>query len=227
MEIEEINKLGIELTDILKLKTSPVAVSLIPNTHEIPQGIERIEKPTRHCQMIDDVRHNGSQYYTLMDDQACKGGAAVMGFHEMEPNLANGDVYFKLNSFSTINAARRTMQKIPMLPARYTKSILYAPIAEAKFIPDVVVIVCNPKQVMQLSQALLHRLGGRVEANFAGKQSLCADGVAQPYKTGQIGVTVGCSGSRKNANIDDDEMVIGIPIERLHDMVEAAKEMFT
>lgn len=149
-----------------------------------------------------------------------------MGFHEMKPSLANGDVYFKLNSFSTINAARRTMQKIPLLPAGYTKAILYAPIAEAKFMPDVVVIVCNPKQVMQLSQALLYRLGGRVDANFAGKQSLCADGVAQPYKTGQIGVTVGCSGSHKNANIEDDEMVICIPIERLHDMVEDAKEMF-
>ncbi|MCK5485744.1 MAG: DUF169 domain-containing protein, partial [Desulfobacterales bacterium] len=117
--------------------------------------------------------------------------------------------------------------KIPMLPAGYTKAILYAPIAEAKFMPDVIVTVCNPKQVMQLSQALLHRLGGRVDANFAGKQSLCADGVAQPYKTGQVGVTVGCSGSRKNANIEDDEMVIGIPVERLQDMVEAAKQMFT
>ena len=54
-----------------------------------------------------------------------------------------------------------------------------------------------------------------------------AQGVAQPHKTGQIGVTVGYSGSRKNANVKDDEMVIGIPVERLHDMVESAKEMFT
>lgn len=60
MEIEEINKLGSELTGILKLKTSPVAVSLISNTHEVPEGIKRREQPTRHCQMIDDVRRNGS-----------------------------------------------------------------------------------------------------------------------------------------------------------------------
>ena len=80
---------------------------------------------------------------------------------------------------------------------------------------------------MQLSRTLQHRLGGRVDVNFAGKQSLCADSIAQPYKTGQIRVSVECSGSRKNANIEDDEMVIGIPIKRLHDMVEAAKEIFT
>ncbi len=79
---------------------------------------------------------------------------------------------------------------------------------------------------MELSQALLHKSGGRVNAGFAGKQSVCADGVAYPYLTGEAGVTIGCSGSRKYTEIQDEEMIMGIPVAMLPDLVESAKSMF-
>lgn len=225
MDIEEVNKLGNELVDLLKLETSPVAVALVPKNHEVPEGFERIETPTRHCQMIDDVRKTGSQFYALLDDQQCKGGAAFLGLQEVGAALASGDMYYKLKRFDTLNAARRTMEQVPRLEAGSTKAVMYSPLEKAGFLPDVVVIITNPKQVMQLSQALIHKFGGRIEASFAGIQSLCADGVVRPYKEGEVSVSVGCSGSRKHANIADEELIIGVPVERLQDMVEALKKM--
>lgn len=226
MKIKEINQMGKELKDLLKLKNPPVAVALVPDTHELPEGINKIEEKMRHCEMVDKVRKKGSEFYALVDDQQCKGGAAVMGLQEMAPKLANGDVYYNLNRYKTINSARRTMQQVPRLKAGSTKAVLYGPLDKVSFIPDVVLIIDTPKKAMQLSQALLHRFGGRVNASFAGIQSLCADGVVQPYKDGHISASLGCGGSRKYANVAEDEMIIGIPVERLHDMIEAAHEMF-
>jgi len=91
----------------------------------------------------------------------------------------------------------------------------------------VILIITNPKQVMELSQALLHKNGGRVNASFAGKQSVCADGVAYPYISGEAGVTVGCSGSRKYTEIKEDEMIISIPVDMLPGLVASARTMFS
>lgn len=226
MDIEDVKKIGTDLIDIFRLETSPVAVKLVSNVQDIPEGIERIQEPTRHCQMVDNVRRTGSSFYTLVEDQKCRGGAAVMGLREMDEKLAKGEVYYKLGAFSTPNAARRTMQKVPRVPSGSTKAVIYEPLEKAEFLPDVIVIIGTPKQMMQMSQALLYKHGGRVSADFAGKQSLCADGVAEPYMNGQICVTVGCGGSRKHTEIQEEEMAMGIPLERLEDMVNSAAKMF-
>ncbi len=225
MEIKEINEIGTELIKLFKLDTSPVAVTLIPSTHELPEGISRLDDPTRHCQMVDNVRYNGDSFYTLIDDHKCKGGAATLGFCDLPQSLKSGDLYFKLKRFSTINAARRTMEKVPVISPDSVKAIAYAPLEKTILVPDVIVIISNPETIMKISQSVLYKHGGRITADFAGIQSICGDGVAEPYNCGTVGITVGCSGSRKHTSINENEMIIGIPFERLNDLYGASKKM--
>ena len=226
MDIKEINKYGKELVDCLKLKTSPVAVKLIPKGEKIPEGIMKVDETMRHCQLVDRVRRTGEEFYTLSEDQMCKGGAGAMGLGEMPPKVASGEFYYeKLKQFSTQGAARRTLERVPKLPPNSTEVILYSPLEKATFTPDVVVVICTPKQIMLLTQAMMYKTGGRVEASFAGKQSVCSDAVVQAYKEGKVGVTVGCSGSRTYTKIADEEMIMGIPIELLADVAAGLKEI--
>lgn len=226
MNNEYIQRLGKELIEILQINTSPVAVHLVKTDEEIPAGINHIGETTRHCQMVDNVRRLGTQFYSFLDDQMCKGGAAVMGLTEMSPKLRSGEVYYNLNHFSSLDSAKSTMGRVPMVEANSIKAVVYSPLEKVTFKPDVILIIATPKQVMELSQALLHKSGGRVNAGFAGKQSVCADGVAYPYLTGEAGVTIGCSGSRKYTKIQDEEMIMSIPVDMLPAMVESAKSMF-
>lgn len=226
MELNEINKLGLELKEVLDLDTSPVAVGLFDDEKDIPKGIKKIDIVTRHCQMVDTVRRTGTAFYTTLEDHQCKGGAAVMGMSEMGEKLKSGEVYFNLKHFDNMDAARNTMSNIPHIAPYTIKSIVYAPLEKASFVPDIIVIVTNPRHVMELSQALLHTHGGRINSSFAGKQSVCGDGVALPYTTGEVGITVGCSGSRKYTEIVDEEMIVGIPVDKLPELVHAASVMF-
>jgi uncharacterized protein (DUF169 family) len=224
MDVKEINKYGQELVDCLKLKTSPVAVKLIPKGGEVPEGMKKVDEAMRHCQLVDRVRRTGEEFYTLGEDQMCKGGAGAMGLGEMPPKVASGEFYFnKLKQFSTQGAARRTLERVTKLAPNSTEAILYSPLEKATFTPDVVVVICTPKQVMLLTQAMMYKMGGRIEASFAGKQSLCSDAVVQAYKEGKVGVTVGCSGSRTYTKIADEEMIMGIPIEYLADVATGLK----
>ena len=226
MDVKDINTYGQEIVNCLKLETSPVAVKLVPKGGEIPEGIQKVDETMRHCQLVDRVRRSGEEFYTLGEDQMCKGGAGAMGLGEMPPKVASGEFYLKgLKQFSTQGAARRTIDKVPKLPANSTEAVIYAPLEKTTFIPDVVVVVCNPRQVMLLTQAMMYKAGGRVEASVAGKQSLCSDAVVQTYKEGKIGVTVGCSGSRTYTKIEEQEMIMGIPVELLPDIAAGLKEI--
>ncbi len=226
MDVKKINRYGQELVECLKLTTSPVAVKLVPTGGEIPEGIERVDEAMRHCQLVDRVRRTGEEFYTLGEDQTCKGGAGAMGLGEMPAKVASGEFYYKkLKQFSTPGAARRTIDRVLKLPPNSTEAVLYAPLEKTSFTPDVIVVICNPRQIMLLTQAMMYKTGGRIEASFAGKQSLCSDGVVQAYKEGKIGVTVGCSGSRTYTKIADEEMIMGIPVELLADVASGLKEI--
>ena len=226
MDIKEINSYGQELMECLKLTTSPVAVKLIHNGEEVPEGIEKVDEPMRHCQLVDRVRRTGEEFYTFGEDQMCKGGASAMGIGEMPAKVASGEFYYKgLKQFSTQAAAIRTIDMVPKLPPNSTETVLYSPLEKTSFTPDVIVVICNPRQIMLLTQAFMYKIGGRLEASFAGKQSLCSDSVVQVYREGKIGVTVGCSGSRSYTKIADEEMIIGIPVELLADVVSGLKEI--
>lgn len=223
-QIEKINGYGRELIELLKLETSPVGVALIRKEEEIPKGIKKIEEGMKHCQMVDRVRSTKEEFVAYLADQACKGGAAALGLGHMPPKLASGEFYHKnLKHFKTLEASRKTLEKVPMLEAESMKAVLYGPLEKVSFMPDVVVIICSPIQIMLLTQALLYNEGGRVEAEFAGKQSICSDAVAEPYLSGKVGITVGCSGSRKFTGIKDSELTMGLPVGKLKELMEGLR----
>lgn len=226
MDIKEINYYGQELIKRLKIRTSPVAVKLIPQGEGIPEGIKRADEGMTHCQFVDKARRAREEFYTLSENQICKIGAGAMGLGTVPEDLVSGELYYKeFELFSTLGASRRTVEMIPTLPPNSTKAVLYSPLEKTSFIPDVVMVVSNPRQMMLLTQAAMYRLGGRLEANFAGTQSVCSDGVVQTYKEGKIGVTVGCTGSRAYATLTDEEMIMGIPIELITDVVSGLKQI--
>lgn len=226
MDVKEVNRHGQELIKHLKIRTSPVAVKLIPKGEKISEGIKKAEEGMTHCQFVDKVRRTRKELYTLSENQMCKVGAGAMGLGSVPEDLVSGELYYKeFELFSTLGASRRTVDMIPTLPPNSTEAILYSPLEKTSFIPDVVMVVGNPKHMMLLTQAAMYGIGGRLETSFAGAQSVCSDGVVQVYKEGKVGVTIGCTGSRAYATLTDEEMIMGIPIELLADVVSGLKQI--
>lgn len=226
MDEREINRYGREMIDYLELKTSPVAVKLIAKGGEIPAGIKKTGENMTHCQFVDRVRRTGEEFFTQAEDQVCKVGSGTLGLNEIPPEVFTGESYYKeFNLFGTQGAARRAVEMIPILPPYSTESVMYSTLEKTSFVPDVALIICNPKQTMLLTQAYMYKTGGRLETSFVGTQSFCSEGVVQTYKEGKVGVAFGCVGSRGFTKMADEEMIVGIPVELLADIVSGLKEI--
>jgi len=222
MNLEQLNAYGSELKSFLHLGGSPVAVKLIPvgSEGEVVGKYPKLDRQMRHCQITDHVRRTGAIFYTTLEEQQCKGGAAALGLTQLPDKVRSGEFYCDgLHHFETIEAAKKTVDLIPFPAPKSNSVVVYSPLEKATFEPDVVIFIINPKQAMLLTQGHGYRDGGRIFAEFSGKQSVCSDAVAQVIKTGKPNLTIGCSGSRSYAKITDDELLFSIPAKDIEKTV--------
>jgi uncharacterized protein (DUF169 family) len=211
------------LKNVLKLQGSPVAIKFATSKDEIPAGMEELDKTIRHCTMVNLARHDWKIFYATAGKHECNGGAWALGLKEITPALKTGDFYFKLGKYNSAAACRRTIDHIPHLRSGDTYATLYAPLEKTPFTPHVILIVTTPRNMLKLAQSTLFRLGGRINAEFSGIQSVCSDATAQTYLTGHANFSLGCDGSRKFSGIADDEMVMGFAAEMLPEITAALK----
>jgi len=207
------------ITKGLNLKSSPVAIKFILHKEDIPENIGKIEKKMRHCEMVQKAA-GGNVFYSTSDEQMCKGGSAAIGLEELPEKIDSGEFYYNLGRFKSLGSAKRTIDSVPKINLN-VYGIVYLPLEKADFIPDVVIIIGTPLQAMKITQALVYTLGGRVDSDFSGIQSICADAVARPFISKRANITMGCSGSRQNADIKDEELIIGLNGENLGCTVNA------
>jgi len=217
------SELSQALTDVLKLDGSPVAVKLAKTEANVPKGYRHLNEVLRHCEMVQMARR-GAKFYATVEQHACKGGAGMLGVIDIPENIKSGEFYYKLGRFSSVEHAEQTMSDIPYVDFK-TYATVYAPLKEASFTPDVIVLLCNPQQAMLIAQANVYELHSRNIADFSGIQSLCGDAVAAPLTRGTINFTLGCSGSRKFAKVHEDELIVGVPMKLLPDLVRAVKKI--
>jgi uncharacterized protein (DUF169 family) len=211
------------LKKYLKLSGSPVAFRFATKKEDIPAKMQELDTIIRHCAMIGLARKEGRIFFSTAIKHECNGGAWSLGLREITDSLKNGDFYFKLGKFESSASCKRTIDRVPHLRTLETYATLYAPLEKTPFDTQVVLIIASPWSMLKLAQSVLFRVGGRINAEFAGIQSVCADTCAQTYLNGQVNFSLGCDGSRKFSGIEDGEMVIGIPAELLPEITESLK----
>jgi uncharacterized protein (DUF169 family) len=218
-----------EISDVLKtslgIKDSPVGVALFKREEDIPKGIMVSERLLNYCQMVQGARLNGEIFLAHADYHKCKGGAAGLGLLECPENISSGTLYFeKLHKCSSKKAGSQISASMPRLLAGSVVATYVAPLDKMVFNPDVVIVVGTPLAARRVTQAQMYAKGGRVNFSTAGIQSFCVDATAAPYLKGEVNISLGCDGSARNANLEDESVVIGIPFDVLKQIVPVLKE---
>ena len=201
----------------IKLDAKPVAMKLIKTEDDLLEGYDLIDEKIRHCEMVRKASL-GSKFYSTLEEQMCLGGAGAIGLRDMPPKLANGEKYFSLGRFQDLETAKKLTSQLSIIEDEHW-GIVYAPLDEADFEADVIEIITEPVGGMKLAQSIVYKTGEKITPSFAGIQSLCGDAFANPYITDGINFTLGCDGSRKAADIKDNEMTVGISAAKIDEVI--------
>ncbi|MBE6499627.1 MAG: hypothetical protein E7Z80_03635 [Methanobrevibacter thaueri] len=207
----------------INLDAKPVAMKLIKTENDLPEGYDLIDKKIRHCEMVRKASL-GDKFYSTIDEQLCLGGAGAIGLRDMPEKLANGEKYFSLGRFKDLETAKKLTSKLSIVKELHW-GMVYAPLDEADFEADVIQVITEPVGAMKITQSIVYKTGEKINPSFAGIQSLCGDAFADPYITDSFNFTLGCDGSRKAADIKDNEMTVGISKSKIEEVISGLESI--
>ena len=222
-DLEKNQKYAEVIASKVKLTCKPVAMKLIESENDVPEGFKLIDQKVRHCEMVRKASL-GEKFYSTVEEQMCLGGAGAIGLRDMPEKLANGEKYFSLGRFQDLETAKKLTSKLSIVEDIHW-GMIYAPLDEADFEADVIQIITEPVGGMKLAQSIVYKTGEKINPSFAGIQSLCGDAFANPYIENGINFTLGCDGSRKAADIKDNEMTVGISKAKIEEVISGLESI--
>ncbi len=212
------------LKDLLTLRWSPVALKLLKPGEQPPENVFQPSLPLRHCQAITAARR-GNSIYMPPGKHACPDGSAIMGLIPMAPKLRSGELYLLFKKLPNLEIARKMIaSRAEFEPGSYCGTVV-APLEDATFVPDLVIMTLYPEQAMWCCCASSYGSGERQQFNTSGFNSTCADLTVQVMKTGKMNISFGCYGARAISDISDFEAYLSLPFEQLPPLLESLQKL--
>lgn len=217
-----------KLVKILDLRYEPVAVKVVKKGEPIPEGdgekYKLPEKNIRHCQSIMRAR-KGEALVVPANKHACVVGASSLGLIPTPEKVSSGEFHHNLGMFDSTEAATKMIETRPAFDPESRIATVVCPLKDAKFEPDVVILVDRPETIYWIIPASTYFKGGRVNFSSAAFQATCADTTILPFLTGDINVSLGCYGCRRSTDIEKDEMIVGIPFNKIEEIIRALEKI--
>jgi uncharacterized protein (DUF169 family) len=201
------------LFELLGLERQPVAVAFRDSA---PEGLERIEASAVSGCAYWKLAAEGQTFFTeAADHYGCPVGSYTHGIDLPEENAK------ELEGLVTtmVQLEYLDMDEVPDIPQRKeTFSVaLYAPLADAVFDPDAVLISGTAKQMMLLAEAA-QSAGVACDSSMVGRPTCAA--IPAVMQSGRSATNLGCIGNRVYTEIDDDELYFIVNGAKLDQVVD-------
>jgi uncharacterized protein (DUF169 family) len=200
---------------ILRLDTRPTAVKFYESRQDLPQ--EPPNFALNVCQLISMARHQGQVNGGAPDSMVCAMGAACLGLIKTPEIFTSGRA--PVGVYSRNEEAGRVFMantfKLGDAGKKY-EAVVIGALSAVEEEPDVVVVYCNPAQVMRLVHAYTYDNGDKVSADTVAEAAVCsAIGFAMANNRPIIGFP--CIGDRIFGGTQNQELVFVAPYNLARD----------
>ncbi len=214
-----------QLQDLLGLGSPPVAIAFRESP---PANVSRIDAAGPSGCTYWKYAADGRTFYTeAADHYNCPIGAYTHGI-DLPPERAK-ELPDVLGTMFSLGYLRQ--EEVPGVPRREGAFgvAVYAPLADAPFEPDVVLMRGNAKQMMLLSEAA-QAAGVSAGPGLMGRPTCAA--IPQAMKSQAAVASLGCIGNRIYTELADDELYVAVPgkhaaavAEKLAGIMHANREL--
>jgi uncharacterized protein (DUF169 family) len=215
------------LNRFIRPLTFPLAVKLVKSVDEFPEKTRRPSKDmgfkTNVCVGMTMARKYGWTVGMAASDNACPIAAHTYGWSEPESAAKKTltDFLQVMKYAADENAAKTIMEAIEQVKLSKGKNagVVFSPLERTKIDPDLVMIFCNPAQVMRLVHGATQETGVPLQSIFSGRAGTCTEGVLQTFKAGAPKVVLPGNGDRVWAMVQDEELAFTIPVNWLEPVI--------
>ena len=212
-EVEQKIQHSTKLARALELDGSPVAVAIVP---ELPEGLAHLQYRATVCMMIQIARR-GDNFCSSGDGILC-GGRANLGVGESPIRKLDEFLVHKEKLFRSKIEARKLLDLAKKRAPNQGNYLAFSPLEKAGFTPDVVLFVGTPAQISRIVFLDAFETG---DFDMVHGEPLCSGAIAIPITTGKIGISFMDMACRLFGRYRPEEMVIGIPYQRLLRIVDS------
>lgn len=200
-----------KLQKTLELVGSPVAVAILPKP---PEGLQHWRRKVTACMMIQIARRGGA-FYCSGTSIAC-GGRAHLGLGESPVRDLEAFLVRKEKLAGSRAAAGKMLDAVKKRAPKLGQYLAFSPLEKASFSPDVILFAGTPLQISRIIFLDAFETG---EIDTVHGEPLCSGVIATPITTGKIGVSFLDMTCRVFGKYKPEEMVIGIPFNRMHRII--------
>jgi uncharacterized protein (DUF169 family) len=201
--LSEFNKYGEELENHLLLRTSPIAVKMLEKEADIPEGAVRPSKDRGYhlaqCQAFAMSRREGTTVAMLKEDHWCPTAPMAYGMVDRPESIASWT-----HPYDCFEQGKYV-------------GIVTAPLKNANFMPDVVIIYANPAQLRGLLLTLPVADVPSISGHFFPPS--CGWAVVTPMMSKQCYVVIPDPGEYQRALTQEGDMMFSIPQEKMPAMM--------
>ncbi len=222
MDLKTIHHYAKKLFETLRLRAFPLGIKMIKSEAEIPEKSMRplrdLGKHLDLCQGFAMARWEGKTIAMMKEDMWCFEPAVGYGLVKPSQEYLAGDNRYPW-SIAKREDAKKWIAKSPRFKFSKYKGILFAPLQECNFEPDVFLLYCNPSQLTHISITKNCIDGEDLHSVLSG-HSACVYSVVPVIKEGKCRLTSPCRGERHMARTKDNEIIFSGPIEKLGSYIE-------
>ena len=190
-----------------------------------PEGIERLNQKSAFCEMLK-IAQEGKTFFAASGDHACEAGLYVLGQADAPGPYISGEFGAGLKIFESPRAAARLYHHLPRIADNVANQVVFSPITQLPFDPDVLIILAKSDQTEILLRAMSYKTGKMWTSKFAPAIG-CAWVFVYPYLSGELNyVLTGLGhGMKRRKLFPEGHQLISIPFDVLPSILQILQEM--
>lgn len=219
MNYNKISELVSKANCSLELRRKIIGIKFLYSQEEFNSSdSQTINNKMTYC-VLAKLAMNGRSIKANIDNFACLSAARALGIIEADKDWLSGCQYRDKGMYEDLITSKKVVNNTTNIKQK-AYGVILKPLEEYLSVPDVVIMVANPYNIMRLIQGYTYTYGTYNNFKLIGNQAFCSECTAYPFESNNINISTLCAGTRYMAGWSKDEMALGIPFNKFSGMIE-------